>query len=121
MRKFLLSLFISFVLACNGAFADNIKFVQITDAHISAGSEYSVKVLKSAVEDINKQQDVSFVVFTGDNINNPKEENLREFVKTISKLKVPYYIVLGNHDVYKSGGLSKIRYFEILRDRKSVV
>lgn len=117
MKKFLLSLFISLVFTCSCAFADNIKFVQVADTHLSAGSEYSVKVLKSAVEDINKQQDVSFVVFTGDNINNPKEENLREFVKTVSKLKVPYYIVLGNHDVYKSGGLSKVRYFELLRER----
>ena len=62
MKKFLLSLFISLVFTCSCAFADNIKFVQVADTHLSAGSEYSVKVLKSAVEDINKQQDVSFVV-----------------------------------------------------------
>jgi len=105
-----------FLAASCSVMAENIKFVQITDVHLSANSEFSMKVLKSAVEDINNQTGISFVVFTGDNINNPNEENLREFVKIVSKLKVPYYIALGNHDVYKSGGLSKIRYYEILRE-----
>lgn len=97
------------------AVAENIKFAQISDAHLAVGSEYSIKVLKTAVEDINKQSDISFVVFTGDNINNPREENLKEFVDIVGKLNVPYYVVLGNHDVYKSNGLSKVRYYEILR------
>jgi len=96
--------------------ADNIKFVQMADAHLSADNPYTIKVLESAIEDINKQTGISFVVFTGDNIANPKEENLREFVKAVRKLKVPYYVALGNHDVYKSGGLSKVRYYEILRE-----
>lgn len=119
MKKFLLSLFgifIIFASAASKAFAENIKFVQITDSHVSTESEYSQKVLKSAVEDINNQQDISFVVFTGDNINNPTPENLRQFVKIVSKLKVPYYVALGNHDVYKSKDMSKIRYYQILRE-----
>lgn len=99
-----------------GAFAENVKFVQIADSHVDVNSSYSQNVLKSAVEDINKQPDISFVIFTGDNINNPSIENLRAFVKIIKKLKVPYYIALGNHDVYKSRGLSKVRYYEILRE-----
>lgn len=96
-------------------FADNIKFVQIADVHMSAESEYSQKVLKSAIEDINAQPEIAFVVFTGDNINNPTEENLKTFISLVKKLKVPYYIVLGNHDVYKNKKMSKVRYFEILR------
>lgn len=119
MKKFVLLLFgflLTFMLTVSEVLAENIKFVQVTDAHLAVDSEFSQKVLQSAVDDINSQTDISFVVFTGDNINNPKEDNLREFVKIVSKLKVPYYVVLGNHDVYKSGGLSKVRYFEILRE-----
>lgn len=118
MKKFLLFLFSIFaflMLLPTSAVAENIKFAQISDAHLAVGSEYSIKVLKTAVEDINKQSNISFVVFTGDNINNPKEENLKEFVDIVGKLNVPYYVVLGNHDVYKSNGLSKVRYYEILR------
>lgn len=99
------------------AFAGNIKFVQVTDSHVSVDSEYSQKVLKSAVEDINKQANISFVVFTGDNINNPTPENLRTFVDIVSKLNVPYYIAVGNHDVYKSKDMSKTRYYQILREK----
>ena len=96
--------------------AENIKFVQITDAHISVNSEYSQKVLKSAIQDINSQPEISFVVFTGDNINSPTEENLRTFASIIKKLKVPYYVGIGNHDVYKNKKMSKVRYYEILRE-----
>lgn len=120
MKKFLLFLFF-IVLVCSftvkKVFAENIKFVQVADAHLSTDSEYSQKILQSAVEDINNQSEISFVVFTGDNINNPTQENLRKFVEIVSKLKVPYYVVLGNHDVYKSKDMSKVRYYEILRER----
>ena len=99
MKKFILFIIcvLSFFIFVNSAaMAENIRFVQISDSHLTVGSEYSKKVLKSAVDDINKQDDISFVVFTGDNINNPKEENLRTFVSIASKLHVPYYVALGN-------------------------
>lgn len=112
----ILGLFVLLIGLAQRVNAENIKFVQIADTHLSADSEYSQKVLKSAVDDINNQSDVSFVVFTGDNINNPSEVNLRKFVQIASKLKVPYYLALGNHDVYKSKGMSKTRYFEIVRE-----
>lgn len=100
------------------AFAENIKFIQVTDSHVTVNNEYSQKVLAGAVEDINKQPDISFVVFTGDNIGSPREENLRAFLKLVAKLNVPYYIEIGNHDVYKSNGLSKARYYELVRTHK---
>ena len=119
MKKFL-SIFLGFlfvsVMAVTRADAENIKFIQVADVHLSVQSEFSMKVLNSAIDDINKQDGISFVVFTGDNINNPKEENLKEFAKIVKKLNVPYYIALGNHDVYKSNGLSKVRYFEVFKE-----
>ncbi|MBP3923776.1 metallophosphoesterase [bacterium] len=94
--------------------AQQIKFVQIADAHYFGGINYRYNVLKSAIEDINKQNDLDFVVFTGDNIDRPKEKDLIEFIQIIKKLKKPYYIIIGNHDVYKANGLSKARYMEIV-------
>ena len=93
-----LGLFILLVGFAQKVCAENIKFIQIADSHLSADS------------------DVSFVIFTGDNINNPSEANLRAFLQVANKLKVPYYLALGNHDVYKSKGMSKVRYFEIVRE-----
>jgi len=118
MKKFLLIIFAMLILSVSQAFAENIKFIQVTDVHLNNNNEYSKNVLKSAVEDINNQPGIAFVVFTGDNIGSPREDNLRAFLKIVSKLNVPYYIVLGNHDVYKSNGLSKVRYFELVKTHK---
>lgn len=117
MKKFLLSVFAILLLLSSKVYAETIKFIQVTDVHLSANNEYSKKELKYAVKDINNQQNISFVVFTGDNIDSASEINLKTFLSIVNKLKVPYYIVLGNHDVYKSGGLSKVRYFEIIRQK----
>lgn len=96
--------------------ADSIKFIQVTDTHFKAHDEYREEVLKAAINTINQEKGVSFVMFTGDNIDTAKEENLQEFMKIVRNLKLPYYILIGNHDVYKNGGLSKVRYMEILRE-----
>ena len=69
------------LLCVNRAFAGDIKFVQITDSHYEVGNDYSKEVLEEAVKQVNKLKGVSFVVFTGDNINRPREENLVEFVR----------------------------------------
>ena len=119
MRKSLLIIFLTFLtFLCiqNSVFANVIKFAQVTDVHYDNKSNYPREVLKKTVEDINKQKDISFVVFTGDNISSPKPEYLKDFVKIIQKLDVPYYILIGNHDVFRSGGLSKEQYFEIIKE-----
>lgn len=119
MKKFLTAVFtgIMSVLLCGAnVSAENIKFAQITDTHLSVANPYTSRVLKAAVEDINNQPEIEFVVFTGDNIANPKEDDLREFVTIVKTLNVPYYIALGNSDVYKSNGLSKVRYYEVIRE-----
>jgi len=94
--------------------AEQIKFAQIADAHYSEENNYRYNILKSAIEDINNQDNVDFVVFTGDNIDNPKEKDLISFLQIIKHLKKPYYIIIGNHDVFKANGLSKVRYMEII-------
>ena len=114
MKKFLLILTILFVSAM-AAFANEIKFIQVTDSHYSGNNAYSKQVLERTVQDINKQSGISFIAFTGDNIDSANPDYLKEFVHIINKLKYPYYIVIGNHDVFKNGGLSKERYIEIIR------
>ena len=115
IKKLFLVLFMLMIFQCV-SLADSIKFIQVTDAHFRAQDEYRAEVLTAAVKSINNEKDVSFVVFTGDNIDVAKEQNLEEFLKIANKLNIPYYVVIGNHDVYKNGGLSKVRYMEILRE-----
>lgn len=114
-KNLFLSILTVLLLQC-AVFAEAVKFVQVADSHFRTKDEYRADVLKKAVQSINKEKDISFVVFTGDNIDSPKVEYLPEFIKIINKLNVPYYLVIGSHDVYKSGGLSKIQYLETVAD-----
>lgn len=115
IRNIFLTL-LSLLILQTAVLADSIKFIQVTDAHFKVNDAYREDVLKNTVKTINKEKDIAFVVFTGDNIDTAKEENLVEFIKLVNKLSVPYYIVIGNHDVYKNNGLSKARYMEVLRE-----
>ena len=119
MKKQLLTFLLTFIALVTFqtvALANDIKFVQVTDSHYSSGNEFKRNVLESTIKDINTLKDVSFVVFTGDNIDKANPEYLKEFVKIVNKLDVPYYLVIGNHEVFKSGDLSKLRYMEIIKE-----
>lgn len=113
--KFIITL-VSGLLLQNVVLAGEIKFVQVTDPHFSITNPYSEEVLRKTVEDINKLEGVSFVAFTGDNIDKPQPEELAAFVRIVNKLNVPYYLVIGNHDVFKTNGLSKEEYFQVVRE-----
>lgn len=113
-RLFLILILFFSVNICT--YASVVRFAQVTDAHYAEGNSYRYDVLKSVVEDLNNQSDLSFVVFTGDNIDNPKEKDLIGFMQIVKKLNKPYYVVIGNHDVFKGNGLSKLRYMEIVNE-----
>jgi len=107
----------------NAALAEQLKFVQVTDVHLSFSDssskgrdlEKSEQVLKSTIESINKLPDINFVVFSGDNIDVAGEESLIEFCKIVKTLNKPYYIGIGNHDVFSSS-LNKTDYFKIVKE-----
>ncbi len=108
--------FIAILLIPSVASANDIKFVQVTDSHFSSDNEFKKNLLESTIKDINTLKGVSFVVFTGDNIDKANPDYLKDFVQIANKLNVPYYMVIGNHEVFKSGDLSKIRYMEIIKE-----
>lgn len=105
------------------AMARDVKFVQITDSHFSSSSaeytqrevERSQEVLQNTIKDINTIADLDFVVFTGDNIDTANSDDLKKFLKIANGLKSPYYIVIGNHEVFKSQKLDKLEYMRIVR------
>lgn len=111
------------IVFAQSVFAKEVKFVQITDSHFSSGSgeytqrevENSQAVFQKTIKDINSISDVDFVVFTGDNIDTASEADLKAFLIQANKLDVPYYIVIGNHEVFKSQKLDKVKYMETVR------
>ena len=67
-----------------------LDFIHITDTHITnrASTPYkalghSKALLKDAVEQINKEVGLDFVLFTGDMVDSATEENFFECCKTI--------------------------------------
>lgn len=110
------------ILSAQSVYANTIKFIQVTDSHFSAlGVEYSQRdvensenVLRKTIDDINCVPDVDFVVFSGDNIDTANALDLVKFLKIANKLKYPYYIVIGNHEVFKSQNLDKKEYMRLV-------
>lgn len=116
MKKNLFLAFIFAILLQCSAFATNIKFVQVTDVHYRNNDEFREEVLEETVKSINKEKDVSFVIFTGDNVDSAKTQHLPGFVKIANGLKAPYYLVVGDNDVFRNSGMSKINYINIVKN-----
>ncbi len=84
------------------AYAEPVCFVQISDLHLS--DEASTEYLARAVEWINNpqtfgKQKPSFVVVTGDLSTSGLESELALAKRELDKLKLPYYVLPGNHDL----------------------
>jgi predicted phosphodiesterase len=113
MKK-IVGLFIIFLFSTIVAFGADMRFVQV-DGTLFSTEDSSVNQLKNLVKDINKQKNVEFIIFTGDNIAKAKKENLEEFLKVVKDLKRPYYIALGGKDVNKQKHLGKKEYMEMVK------
>ena len=119
MKRFFNILIFSFlILVFSGhCFAKDIKFVQITDLHLTS-NENSIENFERAINKINHTNGIDFVVFTGDNIDKANPEYLETFLRTAKKLNVPYYIEIGNHDCFRASGLSKKAYLQAINDNQ---
>lgn len=106
------------------SFSKTLKFAQVSDIHFTTAREDNAYKLLSqtkpllidAVEQINKEQNVDFIVVTGDGIDLPKEDELYKLTKILNTLHRPWYFSLGNHDTTTSGFLSKDNFLKILQE-----
>ena len=111
MKK-ILGLLTILLLTTISVYSADMRFVQVDGAMYNSASR---EKFESLVEKINKEKDVEFVVFTGNNISRPRANELEQFLLVAKKLKRPFYIVLGQKDVSKQKNLSKKDYMEIVR------
>ncbi len=112
MRKFFAFL-VTFLVFSSAVFAKDMRFVQVSDVRFNSESENNV--LHKMVDDINKQRDVEFVIFTGDNISRTSKEDLTAFLNEAKRLNSPFYIVIGDKDVNKHKELSKAQYIKTIK------
>ncbi|MCR5265434.1 MAG: metallophosphoesterase [Cyanobacteria bacterium RUI128] len=104
-------LIVAFILCTASVFAKDIKFAQITDIYYRGSSDVMDKIIR----DINKTPDIDFVVFTGNNLGRPSENNLKRFLIDAKRLNKPFYVVLGNKDVSKTHNLDKKTYMSMVK------
>lgn len=90
--------------------SEQIKFVQLTDLHVSVGNENDF-LLQDIVKEINNS-DFEFAVVTGDLTNRGADDELKQVHSILSKLKIPYYVISGNHETNwsESAGLTYKKY-----------
>lgn len=104
--------------------ASGLKFAQVSDVHfLENGTNTTFKMtaetpnlIDDAIEQINSEQNVDFVMFTGDLIDKPLEKELKAVLPHLAKLNYPWYFAFGNHDVCIGGYLTKNLYLSILRE-----
>ena len=89
---------------------DKVKFVAISDPHISIPQQKgvtdgyklglkTVMLTENAIAEINKIPDLNFVLVAGDLTQDAEPWNIDELRRILDGLKVPYFVTLGNHDI----------------------
>ncbi|AWK04865.1 hypothetical protein HYN56_11755 [Flavobacterium crocinum] len=91
--------------------SENIKFIQLTDLHVSVGNDNDF-LLQNIVKEINNS-DFEFAIVTGDLTNRGADDELKQVHSILSKLKIPYYVISGNHETNwsESAGLTYKKIF----------
>ncbi len=127
MRNFLKNFVLFIIAVCIAAFiypqytmGKTLKFVQISDLHTShktaiSGNRMhpnSFELAQDAINQINEIPQLDFVVITGDGIDYPNTDLLKEFGKMAAQLNKPYFYAIGNHDV--SVDYSKEKFMKVL-------
>ena len=74
-----------------------IKFAYLADIHVSEGTT-NIADLEASVNDINKQEDIDFVIFAGDITEFGSDREISIAAEVIGRLNKPYIVLSGNHD-----------------------
>ncbi|MBA2746038.1 MAG: PQQ-binding-like beta-propeller repeat protein [Flavisolibacter sp.] len=107
MKRLLLFLCFLPIFSFSQAQFNPFRFAFISDTHIGSPNGTAEEDLTRTVNDINNLEGVAFVVITGDITELGTPAELRLAKKILDALKIPYYIIPGNHDTgwSESGGL----------------
>ena len=114
MRNFIKNIFLIVIAVCIAGFiypqytvGKTLKFAHLSDLHTShktaiSGNRMhpnSIELTKEAIKQVNEIPSLDFVVITGDGIDYPNTDLLKELGENLAMLNKPYYYAIGNHDV----------------------
>lgn len=99
MKKLYVLLIIYLALVQLVAFASKpFRFALFTDTHISTSNPLATEDLRNAVNDVNAFPDIDFVLVSGDVTHSGDTTSLKVAKSLLQTLKVPFYVLPGNHD-----------------------
>lgn len=112
MKRLLIIVLLLFAYAANAQIKP-FRFAFLSDTHIGSPNGVAEEDLRRTVNDINQMNDVAFVVITGDITELGTPAELKMAKQILDSLRVPYYIIPGNHDTgwSESGGFGFIQTF----------
>lgn len=94
----------AFAAPANAKFAP-VRFGIISDPHMDIKgkngmkmSAASVDCVRQAVNGLNQEKDLSFVIMTGDLLLDGEKQNAEAIKEILDTLTVPYVVIAGNHD-----------------------
>ncbi len=83
----------------------SVKFGVISDAHLDIRGKNGMKMsgesvnsVRKTVEGLNLEEDLSFVLVTGDLLLDGEKENADQIKILLDTLEYPYFVIAGNHD-----------------------
>ncbi|MDD3715638.1 MAG: PQQ-binding-like beta-propeller repeat protein [Candidatus Marinimicrobia bacterium] len=112
MKRFF-TLFLSAVLllsffSCSPAPQQPLTFAFLADTHI--GTAIGAEDLRNSVRDINRLEEIEFVILAGDATEYDLAGELDTVKAIMDELKVPYHIIPGNHELkWSASGGEKFR------------
>jgi outer membrane protein assembly factor BamB/predicted phosphodiesterase len=108
MKGFLLLLAFYFAGSAANAQWKPFRFAFISDTHIGSPNGGAEEDLRRTVADINQMTGIDFVVITGDITELGTDAEIQLAKQILDELKIPYYIIPGNHDSgwSESGGVT---------------
>jgi 3',5'-cyclic AMP phosphodiesterase CpdA len=100
--------------------ATPFRFALFTDLHISTSNSVPAEDLRSAVNEVNSTQAIDFVLIAGDIANLGDTASLKVAKQLLQGLKIPFYIVPGNHDFHWNINKGASDFIRVFGDDKFV-
>ena len=107
MLRYLHCLLFCLYLSIGTGFSQSFQFAHVTDTHV--GGSTGLEDLERTVNDINSGSiELDFVIISGDITEFGSDEELKAAREVIEKIRIPWYVIPGNHDTNwsESGGNS---------------
>lgn len=81
-----------------------VVFVWPGDLHLETPERPNFETAKWMAEDVNELIRPDFVQFAGDNVQHARDHEWELFKDVTSRLKVPFYALVGDHDAHHDPG-----------------